>query len=210
MGRVRLARLLAIATIAMGLLVLFGGAAVKPGYSQVSQYISELNATGTARAAEIGWLGFAVLGALLAAFLFVAAPVARVGGASRVGYWLLLSQPIAYLGAVITPCDPGCPVEGSISQGLHNLLGVLTYPAGGLGFVLLATAPGISAGVRATLAVAGVVWLGLFGLMVDPAFAEVRGLLQRIAEAMLYVVIVLIAWKMLAPAPGIAQGNDGR
>ena len=204
--RVRLARWLAIATVAMGLLVLFGGAVVKPDYSQVSQYISELNATGTARAVEIGVLGFAVLGLLLAAFLLVAAPVARVKGASRAGYWLLWSQPIAYLGAVIVPCDAGCPAEGSISQGLHNLLGVLTYPAAGIGFLLLATAPGISAGVRATLVAAGIIWLGMFGLMVDPAFAGVRGSLQRIAEAMLYVVIVLVAWKMSGPA---SKGHAG-
>lgn len=209
MGRIRLARFLAIATIAMGLLVLFAGAAVKPGYSQVSQYISELNATGTAHAVAIGWSGFVVLGTLIAAFLFVAAPVARVRGASRAGYWLLLSQPVAYLGAVIVPCDAGCPVEGTISQGLHNLLGVLTYPAAGLGFLLLAAAPGISTGVRAMLVLAGAIWLGMFGLMLDPAFVEVRGLLQRIAEAMLYVVIALIAWKMLVPASVAVQGNNG-
>lgn len=45
-------------------LVLFGGAALKAEYNHVSQYISELNATGSEWSWQIGYLGFLPLGLL--------------------------------------------------------------------------------------------------------------------------------------------------
>ena len=43
-------RRLLVLFVALYLLMLFGGAALKPGYSPVSQYISELGASGSAHA----------------------------------------------------------------------------------------------------------------------------------------------------------------
>ncbi|MCY7312304.1 MAG: DUF998 domain-containing protein [Pseudoxanthomonas sp.] len=197
MDRTLLARMLLIAAMVMCLALLVGGAALKPGYTHSASLISELNATGTPWASAIGWFGFLPVGLLLTAFLFTAAPRVNVRGASRLGYWLLLSQPIAYIGAVLVPCDAGCPLEGSLSQALHNLLGVLTYPAGGIGIVLLATAPGLTPANRIALAFAGGLWLGLFLLMVIPELAPWRGVFQRIAEVILYAVLVFTAWRMM-------------
>ena len=47
-GGVFVPRVLAVATVGFGLGFYVLGAALKPGYSSLSQYISELNATGTA------------------------------------------------------------------------------------------------------------------------------------------------------------------
>ena len=196
--RLRLARRLALAVLAWDLAMLAIGGALKPGYSHVSQYISELNATGTPWAAAIGWLGFVPLGLLLAAFLVVAAPLAALRGASRAGWWLLLSQPLAYVGAALVPCDAGCPATGSVSQDLHNLLGVVTYPAAGLGLLLLAFAPRLSPALRIAFVLASAVWMVGFVAMVVPELDAIRGALQRATEAVLYLVVVLVAYRMLA------------
>lgn len=195
--RLRLARRLALAVLAWDIAMLAIGGALKPGYSHVSQYISELNATGTPWAAAIGWLGFVPLGLLLAAFLVVAAPLASLRGASRAGWWLLMGQPLAYVGAALAPCDAGCPATGSVSQDLHNLLGVVTYPAAGLGLLLLAFAPRLSPALRAAFVLASAVWMAGFVAMVVPELAAIRGALQRATEAVLYLVVVLVAYRML-------------
>ena len=81
------------------MVMLFGGAAIKPGYSHNMQYISELNATGSAHALLIGWLGFVPFGLAALALWNAARPHALAAGVHRTGYWLLLAEPIAYIGS---------------------------------------------------------------------------------------------------------------
>lgn len=192
--RVRLARWRAGATVAFGLLFYTLGAAIKPGYSSVSQYISELNANGTAWASQLGLFGFVPLGLLFASFLVAGRSVANVRGASRFGWWLLWSQPIAFVGAAVAPCDAGCPVGGSASQVAHDLLGVTTYFAGALALVLLALAPVPARAARVYLAFAGVCFLLIFVAMLVPELSLVRGLVQRIADGLLGIAVLVIAW----------------
>jgi hypothetical protein len=95
--RTILARSLLLVTIAFAVLFYTVGGLIKPGYSQFSSFISELNATGTPWATTLSFAGFLPLGLLLAAFLVTAAPLVSVQGVSRVGYLLLWSQPIAFM-----------------------------------------------------------------------------------------------------------------
>jgi EamA domain-containing membrane protein RarD len=104
---------------------------------------------------------------------------------------------------VFATCDAGCPVDGSRSQDLHNLLGLITYFAAGLAFVLLSFAPGLTGRARKwrrVLWAAGVVWVVLFVLMLEPELAAWRGLVQRIADVMLAGVLVLVAWGLIPGA----------
>ncbi len=181
------------------LLMLFGGAALKPGYSALSQYISELGASGSAHAVLISVAGFIPVGLLAAALLVVMAARVPVSGASRVGYWLLLCEPLAWIGSALAPCDLGCPGGGSLSQVLHNLLGIVTYLGTALGLALLATAAGLGAGQRAA-------WLLLFLLMGAPPLQEWRGLLQRLAEWLVYATLCIVAWRLARPASAAASG----
>jgi len=98
MHRVKLSRALAVATVLFAVAFYMVGAAIKPGYSQAASFISELNATGTPWARELGLFGFLPLGGLFAAFLLAAHGVARVHGASLAGFLLLWSQPVAFFG----------------------------------------------------------------------------------------------------------------
>jgi hypothetical membrane protein len=199
-NRAALARSLLIATVAFAVGLYAVGGRVKPGYSWLSDFVSELNATGTPWATALGLAGFLPLALLLAAFLIAAAPVVDVRGASRAGYLLLWSQPIAFLGVVIAPCDPGCPAVGSPTQGLHNLISLTTYLAAGLAFGLLSFAPGLMGNARFwrhALRVAAAAWFLLFLLMLQPALAPWRGLLQRSADVVLAAVLLVVAWRIV-------------
>ena len=189
-------RRLIIAVVVIYVLMLFGGGALKPGYSHISQYISELNATGTAYAQLIGWLGFVPFAIFSAILIVIYSRIAPVKGASRVGYWLLMLQPVAYLVATVSPCDAGCPAEGSPSQMLHNTASLLTYVLTGFGLFLLALTPKISLKVRALWFALGLVWLFLFALMADTSLAEWRGLFQRLAEWIVFGTLLVVAWRL--------------
>lgn len=176
--------------------MLFGGGLLKPGYSHLAQYISELGASGSAHARLIGLAGFVPVG-LIAAWLLVAtARFAPVEGASRFGYWLLLCEPLAWIGSALAPCDLGCPAGGSASQQLHTLLGVFTYGGTALGLLLLATAPRLRTGFRLLWFVLAAAWLLLFVLMAAPGLAPWRGLLQRLAEWLVYAALCAAAWRL--------------
>lgn len=191
----RTAKALAVATVAYGVTFNVVGALVKPGYSTASQFISELNATGSAWATELGWFGFLPLGLLFGAFLLSVRELASGTRSERLGWWLLWSQPVALVGALLAPCDLGCPVDGSASQRLHNLLGVTTYFAGAAGLFVLGAAR-FGPATRTYLRFAGVSFAVLFVLMLAPEAEPIRGLLQRAADLLLGGAVLLIAWRL--------------
>ncbi|MQP74413.1 DUF998 domain-containing protein [Stenotrophomonas sp. MYb238] len=194
----RIVVLFALAYLGM----LFGGALLKPGYSHAAQYISELGASGSAHARLISVAGFVPVGLIAAWLLAATARFAPVGGASRLGYWLLLCEPLAWIGSALAPCDLGCPPGGSISQQLHTLLGVFTYGGTALGLLLLATAPRLRSGFRLLWIALAAAWLLLFVLMATPELAPWRGLLQRLAEWLVYGALCVAAWRLGGAARG--------
>ncbi|QCO67421.1 DUF998 domain-containing protein [Luteimonas yindakuii] len=170
MDRLKLARTLLIASILYVVAFYFVGSAIKPGYSQLSNFVSEYNAAGTAWARTLTYAGYLATALLLSAFLLCARPLAQVSGISRVGFGLLWSLPASFLLGVLAPCDAGCPIEGSTSQTLHNVFGILVYFGMGAGIALVSFAPGVRlfAWRRVFLLLTGVAIPVVFFLMVEP------------------------------------------
>lgn len=189
-------------------LVLFGGAALKAEYSHLSQYISELNATGSAWGWQIGFLGFLPLGLLGAALLLVVAPRARLQGISRIGCWLLIAEPIAYIGSTFAPCDLGCPSAGSLAQNAHNIVSVLTLPITTLGLVFLSCNSRLALVQRMGWLVLAAGFITLYAFALVPDVAQWRGLLQRLAEGVLYGCLCIISWKLLAGDRRAAEPHE--
>lgn len=200
MNRAKLARLLLLASILYVIGFYFIGSAIKPGYSQISNFVSEYNATGTPWAQALTYAGFSATTAILTAFLVAASPLLSVSGPSRLGAWLLWSVPASYFLAVIAPCDAGCPLEGSTSQIAHNLLAVVTYCGMGASIFLisLASAFGNFKLRRCFLLVTGIAFPLVFFLMVQPEMASWGGLLQRLLDVAMAISLVLVVWT-LAP-----------
>src|SRR5690606_41131659 len=86
------------------------------------------------------------------------------------------------MAAGFVPCDPGCPMQGSLMQQMHNLLGLVTSLATGAGIFLMASASTISTLARTGLILGGIIWSLTFVLMPEPALVEWRGFLQRSEE----------------------------
>ena len=199
MDRAQVTRLLLVASILYAIAFYFIGSAIKPGYSQLSNFVSEYNATGTAWANTLTYSGFVATSFLLSAFLVSAAPLVQVTGISRLGFWLLWSLPASFFLALFAPCDPGCPIEGSASQSMHNLYATVTYFGMGIGTALVSLAPKFSAFKfrRAFMLLVGTAFPVVFATMLQPDLAPWRGLLQRSLDVALAVCLVLIAWTLV-------------
>ena len=199
MDRVQVTRLLLVATILYVIGFYFAGSAIKPGYSQWSNFISEYNATGTPWAGTLTYAGFAATAVLSSLFLIAAAPLTAVSGLSRFGFSLLWCIPASYLLSVAFPCDAGCPVEGSISQVLHNAFGILVYLGMGLGVALVSLAPGFSSFKwrRFFLLFTGIAFPVVFFAMVQPDLAPWRGMLQRSLDVALAASLIMVAWTLM-------------
>ncbi|PJJ95894.1 hypothetical protein CO641_14475 [Lysobacteraceae bacterium NML91-0213] len=196
-----MARLLLVVTILYVIGFYFVGSALKPGYSQASNFVSEYNATGTPWAHTLTFAGFMVTAVLSSGFLLVSAPIAQLSGASLLGYRLLWSLPASYFVGVLFPCDVGCPAEGSINQSLHNAFALFAYLGMGLGIALVSLAPGFKLFRlrQAFLLTTGMAYPAVFIAMVQPSMAPWRGLLQRSLDIALAISLILLAWTLLVP-----------
>jgi Protein of unknown function (DUF998) len=113
--------------VVMALTVVVAGA-LTPGYSHVSQYISELGARGAPQEWGVRFAGFLPSGILLLAFCsFAYAALPRSSGTTLALVGLALYA-AGYLVAAAYPCDLGCrPDKPTSSQLIHNAGGLLGY-----------------------------------------------------------------------------------
>lgn len=131
------------AVVGYGLLLVLivAGGAAWPGYSHVSQFISELGATGAPQARLVNLGGFLPVGVLLTLFAVLSAFLAPRSGPRVAGFLLLALFAVGYLGAAFFPCDVGCrPATPSFSQMMHNLAGLAGYLGAPIGLILLGVA----------------------------------------------------------------------
>ena len=208
MDRAQLTRLLLVISILYVIGFYFIGSAIKPGYSQLSNFVSEYNATGTPWANTLTYAGFVATTALVSCFLVAAAPITQVSGVSRFGFWLLWSVPFSYFVGAIAPCDAGCPAEGSTSQLWHNALSVLAYFGMGISVALVSLAPGFrSFKLRRTfMLLTGIAFPVVFVAMVQPDFAPWRGLLQRLLDVAMAASLALVVFTIFATGRRAPQG----
>ena len=188
--------------------VLFGGAWAQADYSHISQYISELNATGSAWSWQIGYFGFIPLGMIGFALLLAVAPRTRLTGVSYIGYWLLAAEPIAYVGSALAPCDLGCPSTGSLSQNIHSALSVITLVMTTAGLMFLFFNERLSPTKRIGWLVLTASFVTLYVLALIPELASWRGLLQRLAEGILYGCLCGVGWRLLAARSRLTGQNE--
>ncbi len=203
MDRANTAKTLGTAAACLAVVVPLIGGFLVPGHSHVANFISELGAVGTQWGAVVSWAGFMPIGILTVGFLFVAAPLLRLQGPAKIGYWLLSFIGIAYVGSAFAPCDPGCPASGSPTQLVHNLLGLMEYLGGGIGLLVFSTSYFKDAShgmLQSALFVAGVAVLAALTGIMMPGLGAWRGLIQWVGEVGLFGSIVLIGWRVI-PTP---------
>lgn len=110
-----------------------------PNYSQASQFLSELGASGARHELAVRFAGFLPAGLALLLFCTAAFRALRRSGKTVFGLVGIGVYALGYVTAAAFPCDPGCrPAEPSLAQAIHNLVGLLGYVLAPLALVSLA------------------------------------------------------------------------
>jgi len=121
----------------ISLMILCG--ALRPGYSHVTQFISELGETGGSHAALMNLLGFIPTGLLIAAFGASLARRFPRTSLSLAAAILLVVYGLGITGAGLYSCDPGCPSQHLSFDGMmHRVVSISAFLAGILGIALWA------------------------------------------------------------------------
>lgn len=176
------------------------GGALFPGYSHLSQFISESYATGTAYGPQLRFLGYLPSGLCIALFALFAmkalpkSPLSTLGFAG-IGIFYGLATVIVSL----FPCDAGCSNEfasPSLSQLIHNLSGMLTYMIVPLSLILLGIAARKWANGRSISILAfacGIIAILFVGVLSPALHSTFAGLFQRIIEGSILLWIFACA-----------------
>ena len=168
-------------------------------YSSFANYLSELGANDTSTQALTNSLAFPLVG--ISCILIIIALWHRLpnrGGVRAGLVCLALGLPLAYFGAAVFPCDYGCPIEGSASQTVHNLLGLVQYPLAIVGFALLAANLKSNPVWRAAFALAAAAMAIGFVMILIPHQVGLRGLWQRMGD---YTAFLVLTYVVLSTQP---------
>jgi hypothetical protein len=184
-----LALVLAVATALTAFAVPTYYGSRKPGYSHLRHTISELGEIGSPVGRGVSYFGFVPIGILLWLFLLVAAK--SLPHEPKEVFYLLSLVGAGYVGGAIFRCDPGAPFIGSWRNTFHNIFGVLEY-LGAIGaFTTLKRSEFWSPLSELMEYAAGLLVICLWAI----SFAHpLRGLVQRVAEATIFLGVVLMGW----------------
>jgi hypothetical protein len=184
-------------TIGLGLAVLSAALAAsvtiyfgrrKPGYSHLRHTISELGEIGSPVGKSVSYFGFISIGVALWLFVVIAAQLVP----HQADVFLMLSLVGAgYVGGGIFRCDPDAPFIGTWRTVLHNTFGALEYVGAAAAFLSLKQNEFWSPLAEVMSFAGGIVLLCFAGLTFPHPF---RGLVQRIAETVIFGGVVLIGW----------------
>lgn len=197
-------RSIALGCAILSLLVLaaatIAGGMAYPGYDHLTQYISELGATGAPTSQGVS-LAFMISGAFLTAFWLLCAGLFPHSTLSIVGIGLSALNGIGLLLGGVFRCDFECSTEDlSPAAVLHDVFGGVGYLCGIAGVFVVGIAArnwpqgrglfGLSliCGIPAALAI----WL------IHPAF-EWYGAAQRVVEIALTVWTMAVALRVRTP-----------
>src|SRR5215468_9147894 len=193
LGRQSLPSALVVVAAAMVLLGTVYFASLRPGYSHISNTISELGETGAPQAHLVAFGFFLPVGLMVWLALWLAHRH-RPGQDTSLVLLALSGLGTGYALAAFFPCDPGGPLFGSWRTLVHNAAGVIDYGGTALGFLLFCRyctrhkmrPQAVAFGIAAAL---GLLALGLLGL--PPAF-PVRGAVQRVTELIQFTGVLFV------------------
>lgn len=183
------------APMSLGLAVFLGGS-LYPGYSHVSQFISELGATGAPCPSVLNLGGLIPAGTLTFAFALAMYWTYRSGATLTISCAVVAWAGLSQLTAGVFPCDPGCSFEAmSRPAQIHALAGISASLSRFVAPLLFAVAirarharlfgPSLLLGAGALVALA----VG-FQQGADSPYV---GILQRLHMAFFFTWVVIVA-----------------
>jgi hypothetical membrane protein len=192
-------------------------ASLRPDYSHIAQFISELGATGTSNAMIMNWIGFIPSGLMISLFgtslttLLPKSPIARIGSI------LILVFGLGMVVAGNFSCDIGCPREGSLENSIHDKISGAIFVLVVIGILLLGISFRYNPRMR-SLWIYSVIsaFLALIFLMVLISSIEsytTTGLWQRLFLGTIFLWCVIVGYQMLKATHGVevvSAGNHTR
>lgn len=181
---------LSCAWLAVGVWV---AGAMYPGYNHLSQFISELGATGSPVGAWVNWGVFFACEVPVLVFVWQAFRRLPRHGMLTAGLALLALYALLLMAAAVFPCDFRCRAQvPTTSHQIHMLTGISAYLFGLAGLLALSIGLGRMEQRKPRLAfvlpVASVLLLGVSGTVPDYA-----GLGQRLNEGLIYIWMIAVA-----------------
>jgi len=172
--------------------VLIAGS-IYPNYSHLSQFMSELGASGSPIGPYMNLLGFAITEILLLLSLAIAWKRLPKSPATMIGFGLLLAYPILIGIAALSPCDFECrPKDPTLSHTIHIITGLLAYLTAVLGLAILtwqqAERNNSALLKRVTFLLTPILLIMLMSLTPDN---PIVGAVQRFAETIIYGWLIL-------------------
>lgn len=176
-------------------------AALRPGYSHTTSFISDLGASQAPYAPLMNFLGFVPSGLLLVAFAVALSRTLPRTWPAVAATFLLAVFGTGVSAAGIASCDPGCPqAGGSLENAIHNLLGPISFMSMIAGVLLLAVALRRLPGWRpiALYSVATAVLAGFFlsRMVASLEARDLTGLWQRLMLATLFLWCIVLGWRV--------------
>ena len=105
-------------------------ASLRPDYSHMNQFMSELGETGGQFAWAMNYFGFMLSAALILIFVLTFRTRMPRTTLNSIGTTLLVVFAVSMLLAGVFSCDVGCPTsDRSPDQKLHDLFSILAFPA---------------------------------------------------------------------------------
>lgn len=173
-------------------------AAIRPGYSHISQFISQLGESGGPNTILMNYAGFMLPGVLI--FLSGLGFARRLprSALTVAGSLLVAIFGLGIFAAGVFSCDPGCLPENPSREGfLHNFVSLIAFSAMIAGVAVLGfqfrRMPGWQAFAGYSFVTAVVAAALLVGMVTVTAVMPVIGLVQRVFLGFLFLWLVLVA-----------------
>ncbi|MBC8225682.1 MAG: DUF998 domain-containing protein [Gammaproteobacteria bacterium] len=165
-------------------------------YNSISNYLSELGAVGAEYSRVVNYFGFLPTAfSVLFITLLLQSNFSNTR-LSRAGFLLVgIGYFIGYFGAFIFPCDFGCPSEGSFSQNMHMILGLISYLIVPIGLILLGIGLRKDPMIIHSLAtfIATFIFLLGFFMMLNPSQIDLLGFWQRLIDYTVFVLLIFLS-----------------
>ena len=165
-------------------------------YNSISNYLSELGAVGAEYSRVVNYFGFLPTAfSVLFITLLLQSNFSNTR-LSRAGFLLVgIGYFIGYFGAFIFPCDFGCPSEGSFSQNMHMILGLISYLITPVGLILLGIGLRKDPMIIHSLAsfIATFIFLLGFFMMLNPSQIDLLGFWQRLIDYTVFLLLIFLS-----------------
>lgn len=167
-----------------------------PDYSHVSQFMSELGATGSPDGDLVNYFGFIPTELFILLFLLALLKVMHKSKLLVLGVACIAVYALSLIAAAFYPCDFQCrPVDPSFSHDMHMLFGAIAYLAGIVGVAILAIDSKNWCEPKVPLVSGFLIAACAFALMLNlDAELPYVGLVQRCMEILVYAWFCVYAF----------------